>query len=107
MENIMHNPYLELANRVSNLESQNLLILEKLDLILQNMGKVKLNDKFNIKGQKKASKILELSVETLQNRIEESKVLKNEIHYRLTVSKNDRKRYFFNESALYSVKGLI
>jgi predicted DNA-binding protein (UPF0251 family) len=107
MENIMHNPYLELANRVSNLESQNLLILEKLDLILQNMGKVKLNDKFNIKGQKKASKILELSVETLQNRIEEAKVLKNEIHYRLTVSKNDRKRYFFNESALYSVKGLI
>ncbi|MFW2515844.1 hypothetical protein ACN5PD_05845 [Aliarcobacter butzleri] len=107
MENIMHNPYLELANRVSNLESQNLLILEKLDLILQNMGKVKLNDEFNIKGQKKASKILELSVETLQNRIEEAKVLKNEIHYRLTVSKNDRKRYFFNESALYSVKGLI
>lgn len=103
----MHNPYLELANRVSNLESQNLLILEKLDLILQNMGKVKLNDEFNIKGQKKASKILELSIETLQNRIEEAKVLKNEIHYRLTVSKNDRKRYFFNESALYSVKGLI
>lgn len=103
----MYNLYLELVSRIDNLESQNHSILEELKSIRQNIEKVKLNDEFNIKGQKKASKILELSVETLQNRIEEAKVLKNEIHYRLTVSKNDRKRYFFNESALYSVKGLI
>ena len=71
--------------------------------MLQKLGKVNVHNTFNIKGQKNAAKILETSIKTLQIRIKEGVVLKNNKHYQV----NDTGRYSFNEAALLSVKGLI
>ncbi len=71
-----------------------------------HQDKVETNYIFNIKGQKKAAKILKISVKTLQNKITEGKMIEN-IHYRFTISKRGRKRYTFNENALTLDKGLI
>ena len=102
----LHNPYTVLFKKLESLEKSNKNIESKIDLILERLGKVDLHDKFNIKTQVKAADILDISVETLQNKIKEGK-LKKEIHYRMTISAKKRNRYFFNEVALKSDKGLM
>lgn len=74
--------------------------------LLNKANKVDTIDIFDLKGQKKAAKVLNMDVKTLHNRIKEGK-LKENIHYRVTVSKSGRKRYSFNKNALLSTKGLI
>lgn len=95
----MNNPFEEINSNV-------LKLTKKVDLILQQLGKVELHDEFNIKGHKAAAEILGDCVSTLQNKIKEGKLIKNK-HYRYTKSAKGRKRYFFNEVALLSNKGLI
>jgi len=102
----LHNPYTVLFSKLASLEKSNKKIESKIDLILERLGEVDLHDKFNIKTQVKAADILDISVETLQNKIKEGK-LKKEIHYRMTISAKKRNRYFFNEVALKSDKGLV
>lgn len=102
----LHNPYTVLFKKLESLEKSNKRIESKVDLILERLGEVDLHDKFNIKTQVKAAGILDISVETLQNKIKEGK-LKKEIHYRMTISAQKRNRYFFNEVALKSDKGLM
>lgn len=84
MEEI-HNPFTILFSKLESLEKSNKRLESKVDLILKRLGKVDLHDKFNVKTQIKAADILDISVETLQNKIKEGK-LKKEIHYRMTIS---------------------
>lgn len=58
---------------------------------------------FDIKGQKKAAKILTVSAKTLSNKIKKGDILKINIHY--TISKTGY--YSFNRDSLLLVKGLI
>jgi len=102
----VHNPFTILFKKLDSLEKSNKKIESKIDLVLERLGKVDLHDKFSVKTQIKAADILDISVETLQNKIKEGK-LKKEIHYRKTISDKNRNRYFFNEVALKSDKGLI
>ena len=99
---------------MENIPNVNQIIIDEIkdlrkavDIILRKFNEVDLTDEFNIKGQKKAAKLLNISVETLQDRLKEGKRLKENMHYRVTISKSGRKRYFFNQSALLLVKGLI
>ncbi|QHG90402.1 hypothetical protein CVO_00485 [Sulfurimonas sp. CVO] len=100
---------------MENIPNVNQIIIEEIrDLrkvvetaMLCKCNKVDLTDEFNIKGQKKAAKLLDISVETLQDRLKEGKRLKENMHYRVKIRESGRKRYFFNQSALLSVKGLI
>lgn len=72
--------------------------------ILRALGKVDLNDEFNIEGQLKAAKILGYkTAKTIKKKIEKGDILKENIHYRIT----DEGFYFFSKGALLSVKGLI
>lgn len=66
-------------------------------------NKVDLSEKFDIKGQAKAAKELNISVSKLQYCIKEGNVLKKDKHYRIS----DSRKYFFSKSALQSIKGLI
>lgn len=94
---MMHNPFEELTRKIDNLE-------KKVDLLLRRTGKVDLFDNFNIDGLKKAIKILGYkSTKTLTKKIEKGDILKENEHYRIS----DGGRYFFSESALKSIKGLI
>jgi len=91
----MNNPFEEINSNI-------LELTKKVDLILQKLGEVDLHEEFNIKGQEAAAEILKISIETLQNRIKEGKLKKNN-HYQ----KNDTGKYSFSEAALKSDKGLI
>ena len=95
MENIP-NPFEELFEELQSIKKDTALILKQL-------GKVDLSGEFNIKGQKKAAKILNTSISNLQAKIKEGKILKENTHYRVS----DTNKYSFNEGALLSVKGLI
>ncbi len=95
MENIP-NPFEELFR-------QNQSIDKKLTLILKKLNTVDLADNFDVKGIKNAAKILNISVSTLQTRIKEGLIMKENVHFQ----KNKDGRYSFNKSALLSVKGFI
>jgi len=102
----LHNPFTVLLKKLDSLEKSIKKIESKIGLILERLGEVDLHDKFSVKTQIKAAGILDISVKTLQNKIKEGK-LKKEVHYRMTISANKRNRYFFNEVAMKSDKGLI
>jgi hypothetical protein len=95
---------------MENIPNVNQIIMNKLmdlekgmKLLLSLHGKANFLDEFNIQGLKKAAKILGISKETLQNKIKKGNILKNNKHYRIS----DGGRYFFSESALLLIKGLI
>lgn len=71
--------------------------------VLCKCNKVDLSEKFDIKGQAKAAKELNISVSKLQYCIKEGSVLKKDKHYRMSASG----KYSFSKSALQSIKGLI
>lgn len=88
------------------------IMIQKLDLLLRRTGKVDLFDNFNVIGQEKAAKILEICVETLQDRLKEAvinpkgAIMKEEIHFRRKINKS-KTFYTFSEQALLDIKGLV
>lgn len=71
--------------------------------MLCKCNKVNLSEKFDIKGQAKAAKELNISVSKLRYCIKEGNILKKNEHYRMSASG----KYSFSKSALLSIKGLI
>lgn len=94
--NEIHNPFEVLHNELLDLN-------KKVDRILRNIGKVDLYDEFNVEGLTKAAKILNMSEKTLANKLKKGDIMKENIHFRLSVSG----RYMFSQGALLKIKGLI
>lgn len=78
---------------MENLPNVNQILIDEIrdlkkdiKLLLSLHGKVSLPDKFDIKGQAKAAKELNISVKKLQYNLKEGKILKINKDYRMSAS---------------------